>query len=135
LFDLERRYLFLNPGQLLCHVSGLPTVDHRLTFDLPDGRHRSRDFGLASPARDRDAMAAGFTGIMMTWRNLWWRHAERRDPARLHGAEGRAAAGPVGRDFTNQNIGMWKRMIPCRIRASIARPICTPAKPSHHPSR
>ncbi|NUB46230.1 methyltransferase domain-containing protein [Fertoebacter nigrum] len=71
------------------------------------------DFGMASPARYRDAMAAaGFTGITTTSRNLWYRDAARQELARLHGPEGLAAAGLVGRDFVNHNIGIWQRMIP-----------------------
>jgi len=71
------------------------------------------DFGMASPARYRDAMvAAGFVDIMTTSRNLWYREAARDELARLQGAGGVAAAAIVGQDYVRHNIGIWEKMIP-----------------------
>lgn len=71
------------------------------------------DFGMASPRRYRDAMAAaGFTDITITSRNEWYRATAKSELERLKGPVGRAAAGVVGQDFVDENIGIWERMIP-----------------------
>jgi len=71
------------------------------------------DFGMASPARYRAAMAeAGFEAIEVISRNEWYRDAARAELARLQGPVGDAAAKTLGRDFVDQNIGIWRRMIP-----------------------
>jgi phosphoethanolamine N-methyltransferase len=70
------------------------------------------DFGMASPARYRDAMcSAGFIDISVTSRNAWYREAARQELERLRGPVGAAAAERVGQDFVDQNIGTWLRMI------------------------
>ena len=70
------------------------------------------DFGMATPAVYRDAMErAGFTDIILTPRNDWYRVQARTELARLQGAEGAAAAQIVGQDFVAQNIAIWQRMI------------------------
>ncbi|PKP75510.1 MAG: SAM-dependent methyltransferase [Alphaproteobacteria bacterium HGW-Alphaproteobacteria-6] len=71
------------------------------------------DFGMASPARYRAAMErAGFEAIVLASRNAWYRDAARIELARLEGPVGEAAAKIVGRDFVEENIGIWRRMIP-----------------------
>lgn len=71
------------------------------------------DFGMASPATYRDAMtAAGFTQITTLSRNDWYRAQARTELARLLGPVGDAAANQLGRDFIDQNIAIWTRMIP-----------------------
>lgn len=71
------------------------------------------DFGMATARRYRAAMeGAGFDSISVTSRNLWYREQAREELARLRGAAGEAAAALVGRDFVDQNIGIWERMIP-----------------------
>lgn len=71
------------------------------------------DFGMASPGRYRDAMAAaGFTEVEVISRNAWYRQTARVELERLRGPVGAAAATVVGQDFVNQNIGIWERMIP-----------------------
>ena len=71
------------------------------------------DFGMASPGRYREAMErAGFGRIEVTSRNEWYRQQARDELARLKGPAGEAAARIVGRDFVEENIGIWSRMIP-----------------------
>ncbi len=71
------------------------------------------DFGMASPARYRDAMEkAGFADIATTSRNQWYRQTARAELARLEGTAGSAVAKTVGRAFVDHNIEIWKRMIP-----------------------
>jgi phosphoethanolamine N-methyltransferase len=71
------------------------------------------DFGMASPARYRDAMErAGFAQIQVTSRNAWYREVARQELARLQGPVGEAAARVVGRAFVDDNIGIWARMVP-----------------------
>lgn len=71
------------------------------------------DFGMASPGRYRDAMkTAGFNEIEVTSRNEWYRQVARTELERLNGPTGDAAAAIVGRDFVEENIGIWRRMIP-----------------------
>jgi SAM-dependent methyltransferase len=89
------------------------------------------DFGMATPARYRDAMSvAGFEQITTTSRNLWYRQQARAELDRLRGEVGRAAAAIVGQDFVDTNIGIWERMIPvldtgehCPTHLSAVRPI------------
>lgn len=71
------------------------------------------DFGMATPARYREALAGtGFTEIAITSRNGWYRDQARAELARLRGPVGAAAAGVVGADFVAHNIAIWERMIP-----------------------
>ena len=71
------------------------------------------DFGMASPARYSAAMqGAGFLHVETVSRNAWYRLTAREELARLHGAEGAAAAAIVGADFVAQNAAIWERMIP-----------------------
>ncbi len=71
------------------------------------------DFGMATPARYLDAMrAAGFSDCATLSRNAWYRVQAREELARLQGTVGQRAAGIVGQDFVNRNIGIWQRMIP-----------------------
>ncbi|MCV2867729.1 methyltransferase domain-containing protein [Defluviimonas sp. WL0002] len=71
------------------------------------------DFGMASPARYRDAMEkAGFDRIEVKSRNSWYREVAKQELARLEGPVGEAAAKIVGREFVDENIGIWTRMIP-----------------------
>lgn len=71
------------------------------------------DFGMATPARYRAAMAAaGFADITLTSRNAWYRQQAREELARLQGPTGDQAAQIVGRDFVTHNIAIWQRMIP-----------------------
>ena len=71
------------------------------------------DFGMATPARYLEAMAAaGFTDGQTTSRNGWYRVQAREELARLQGQAGDTAAKVVGRAFVDQNIGIWSRMIP-----------------------
>ena len=71
------------------------------------------DFGMASPARYRAAMAgAGFAEVQTISRNAWYRATAREELARLRGEDGAAAAAIVGADFVAQNCGIWQRMIP-----------------------
>lgn len=71
------------------------------------------DFGMASPGRYRAAMErAGFTEIEVKSRNAWYRDQARAELDRLKGPVGDAAARLVGRDFVEENITIWSRMIP-----------------------
>ena len=71
------------------------------------------DFGMATPARYLGAMAAaGFEGGTTTSRNAWYRTRAREELDRLKGEAGARAAGVVGQDFVDHNIGIWSRMIP-----------------------
>lgn len=71
------------------------------------------DFGMASPNRYLDAMRrAGFIETSATSRNAWYREAAKEELKRLRGAVGEAAARIVGREFLDQNIAIWSRMVP-----------------------
>jgi len=71
------------------------------------------DFGMATPARYREAMEeAGFGEITTTSRNMWYREAAREELVRMKGDVGQAAAAKVGAEFVAQNIAIWSRMIP-----------------------
>lgn len=71
------------------------------------------DFGMATPARYLAAMTgAGFVDPRAVSRNAWYRQQARVELDRLRGVEGDRAALVVGRDFVDQNIDIWQRMIP-----------------------
>ncbi len=71
------------------------------------------DFGMASAQRYLDAMrSAGFIEVSATSRNAWYREAAREELHRLRGAAGDEAARTVGREFVDQNIAIWSRMVP-----------------------
>lgn len=71
------------------------------------------DFGMASPGRYREAMErAGFEDVAVKSRNAWYRDQARAELERLKGPVGEAAARIVGRDFVDENIAIWSRMIP-----------------------
>ena len=71
------------------------------------------DFGMATPARYLDAMAAaGFERGATTSRNAWYRLRAREELDRLKGEAGAQAAKAVGQEFVDHNIEIWSRMIP-----------------------
>ena len=72
------------------------------------------DFGMASPARYADcaAQCRASRKITLVSRNVWYRDAAQQELERLRGPVGAAAAGIVGQDFVDQNIAIWRRMIP-----------------------
>ena len=71
------------------------------------------DFGMASPARYKDALhSAGFVDVSTLSRNLWYRDQARLELARLQGAAGEQAAKVVGQEFVDHNVAIWQRMIP-----------------------
>jgi len=71
------------------------------------------DFGMATPARYLNAMAAaGFVDGATTSRNAWYRTRAREELDRLKGDVGIAAARIVGQDFVDHNIAIWTRIIP-----------------------
>lgn len=71
------------------------------------------DFGMATPGRYLQAMAAaGFSDGRTTSRNAWYRARAREELARLQGEAGAAAARVVGQGFVDHNIEIWRRMIP-----------------------
>lgn len=88
------------------------------------------DFGMASPAAYRAAMAAaGFVDIVVESRNAWYREEARRERARLAGADGARAAAAVGEAFVAGQMALWDRMIGvldtgehCPVRLAATRP-------------
>jgi phosphoethanolamine N-methyltransferase len=70
------------------------------------------DFGMASPARYRDAMtAAGFTDVEIVSRNGWYREVAREELARMRGPWRETAAEALGEEFVAHNIEIWERML------------------------
>lgn len=70
------------------------------------------DFGMASPARYRDAlMAAGFVDVETRSRNDWYRQTARQELDRMRGPWRETAAAAVGPDFVDHNIEIWELMI------------------------
>jgi phosphoethanolamine N-methyltransferase len=71
------------------------------------------DFGMASPSRYRDAMAAaGFEAIETRARGEWYAGVAEEELARLRGPLGRTVAGELGEEFVAHNIEIWERMVP-----------------------
>ena len=71
------------------------------------------DFGMASPARYRAALAgAGFEGIETADRNAWYLGTAEAELERLRGPWGEAAAARLGAGFVAHNAEIWSLMIP-----------------------
>jgi SAM-dependent methyltransferase len=71
------------------------------------------DFGMASPARYRAAMAeAGLVDISIDSRNAWYRERARTELDLLTGPLYREAAENFGQDFVDRNIAIWRNMLP-----------------------
>lgn len=71
------------------------------------------DFGMATPQRYLDAMAAaGFVDGQAVSRHAWYRVRVRDGLERQKGDARARAARVVGQEFVDQNIGIWSRMIP-----------------------
>jgi SAM-dependent methyltransferase len=71
------------------------------------------DFGMASPARYREALeAAGFVDIRIENRNVWYREEAERELERMKGPWRRDVEAELGVDFVQHNIGIWERMVP-----------------------
>ena len=71
------------------------------------------DFGMASPARYRDAMQqAGFANIETTSRNAWYCETAKAEIAMLKGPLYEGAAAKLGKDFVDHNIAIWANMLP-----------------------
>lgn len=70
------------------------------------------DFGMASPARYRDALEkAGFGEIELVNRNAWYRDEAVKELAAMQGPFHDKAVAQLGQDFVDYNIDLWKRMI------------------------
>ena len=70
------------------------------------------DFGMASPSRYADAMAAaGFTDAVIESRNAWYRQRAREEIAALRGPLYAKAAEALGQHFVDHNIEIWERMV------------------------
>jgi phosphoethanolamine N-methyltransferase len=70
------------------------------------------DFGMASPARYRDAcIAAGLVAVETVSRNAWYRETARAELARFDGPWAATAAAAVGADFVAKNREIWARML------------------------
>jgi phosphoethanolamine N-methyltransferase len=71
------------------------------------------DYQMASPEVYRAALeAAGFVEVTTRSRNEWYRREARDELSRLKGPLGRKAEDVVGKDFVDQHIAVWERMIP-----------------------
>lgn len=71
------------------------------------------EFGMASPGRYADAMAAaGFTEVRTVSRNAWYRERAGEELEILRGPLGAEAAAALGADFVAHNIAIWEKMLP-----------------------
>jgi ubiquinone/menaquinone biosynthesis C-methylase UbiE len=71
------------------------------------------DFGMASPARYRDAMQqAGFVGIKTSSRNAWYCETAKNEIELLKGPLYEGAVAKLGREFVDHNIAIWANMLP-----------------------
>ena len=89
------------------------------------------DFGMASPARYRDATEkAGFEEISDGKPQRLVPQYGREELARLKGSLYPSAVTKLGREFVDHNIEIWgKMLVVLKIRASIVRRICAAASP------
>jgi len=68
-------------------------------------------FGMASPARYRDAMAsAGFEDILMTDRNAWYKEIVPKECEALEGPLYEKLTATVGRDYIDHSIEVWRAL-------------------------
>jgi hypothetical protein len=71
------------------------------------------EFGMASPSRYADAMAAaGFEKVETRSRNAWYRDRAREELTLMKGPLYAEAVAKLGRDFVDHNIEIWANMLP-----------------------
>jgi len=69
-------------------------------------------FGMASPSRYRDALAAaGFDDIQLTNRNPWYRDVAKEELARLVGPERQKFEATLGAEDLQGMINTWEAML------------------------
>ena len=71
------------------------------------------DFGMASPKRYAEAMAAaGFADVTTRSRNAWYREKAKEELASLRGPLYAKLSEQLGAEFVDHNIAIWTRMLP-----------------------
>ncbi len=92
------------------------------------------DFGMASPRRYADAMAAaGFSDISTESRNAWYRERAREELASLKGKLYSEAVAKLGREFVDHNIGIWSNMLPVLVSGEHCPTHLRARKPARKP--
>jgi ubiquinone/menaquinone biosynthesis C-methylase UbiE len=104
----------LKPGGWFVASDWLIGHDHEPSPQMKDYiASEGLDFGMASPARYRDAMTqAGFTSISIDSRNAWYRERAREELAALTGPLYAEAVASLGKDYVDHNAAIWRNMIP-----------------------
>ena len=99
---------------MFCQCCGLIGHDNEPTPEMKAYiASEGLDFGMASPARYRDAMQqAGFVGIKTSSRNAWYCETARNEIEQLKGPLYEGAVAKLGREFVDHNIAIWANMLP-----------------------
>lgn len=98
---------FLASDWLIGH-DGDPSPEMRAYMKAED-----LDFGMASPARYREAAAAaGLRDVETIDRGRWYREVARSELDRMRGPWRAEVDERLGRDFVDKNIAIWERMVP-----------------------
>lgn len=103
----------LKPGGWFTASDWLIDHDHAPSREMKDYiAAEGLDFGMASPARYRDALEqAGFTDIGINSRNQWYRQTARAELAAMKGPLYTASIDKLGKDFVDHNIDIWTKML------------------------
>lgn len=102
----------LKPGGRLAASDWLIAHDGEPSADMQDYiAAEGLSFGMASPARYRQAMAdAGFIDVSTESRNAWYRETARGELERLQGPLHAAAVAAAGEEYVAKNIRTWIAM-------------------------
>ena len=114
----EKEALFTEVFRVLAPGGVVAACDWMSSTDGPFSEELKRyieledlGFGMASPARYRDAMAsAGFKDIVMTDRNAWYKEVVARECEALEGPFYEKLAATVGRDYIDHSIDVWRAL-------------------------
>ena len=106
-------YRILKPGGWFVGSDWLISHDGEPSPEMKDYiAAEGLDFGMASPRRYREALAAaGFTDLAVVSRNDWYRRTARREYESMKGPLYDKAVAELGRDYVDHNIGIWAKML------------------------
>ncbi|MEO1198560.1 MAG: methyltransferase domain-containing protein [Pseudomonadota bacterium] len=115
----DKETLFVDIARMTVSGGWFAASDWMIGHDGPPSETMARyiaaeglDFGMASPARYETAMrAAGFSDIQVVDRNPWYREHARTEVAKMEGPLYSVAADAVGKDYVDEQIALWRKMI------------------------
>ncbi|MGI9404947.1 MAG: class I SAM-dependent methyltransferase [Hyphomicrobiaceae bacterium] len=102
----------LKPGGMIAACDWMSSTDDQLSQEMITYIElENLGFAMASPARYERAMAlAGFTGIVMTDRNAWYKPLVKQEIEALSGPLYERLVEKVGQEFVDHSIEVWRAL-------------------------